>query len=240
VFRWLAGPRHFGFSGKPAASRALGSTSRQGLGLLGAKMSDDFEDQAAEAPAAKPARKKPAARKAAKTAKTKPAASAVEAPAEVRPAAPVEPVAAAPVREARESEPREPREPRSSEAREAPTSFFVDSPVQESGGSSKKRRRRKKKSGQGQGQGQAFQAERSSTEIAAVPAFEGSPAPVSQSAPRSKVDSEEVAKKAWKIFQAEVGEEGLALIDDHDAREISRRCFRLAEIFLDEAARRSR
>ena len=202
-------------------------------------MSDDFEDQAAEAPAAKPARKKPAARKAAKTAKTaktKPAASAVEAPAEVRPAAPVEPVAAAPAREARESEPREPREPRSSEAREAPTSFFVDSPVQESGGSSKKRRRRKKKSGQGQ----AFQAERSSTEIAAVPAFEGAPAPVSQSAPRSKVDSEEVAKKAWKIFQAEVGEEGLALIDDHDAREISRRCFRLAEIFLDEAARRSR
>jgi len=203
-------------------------------------MSDDFEDQAAEAPAAKPARKKPAARKAAKTAKTKPAAAAVEAPAEVRPAAPVEPVAAPPVRETRES--RESREPRSSEPREAPTSFFVDSPVQESGGSSKKRRRRKKKSGQGQGQGQgaAFQAERSSVEASPVPASEAAPAPVSQSAPRSKVDSDEVAKKAWKIFQAEVGEEGLALIDDHDAREISRRCFRLAEIFLDEAARRSR
>ena len=59
-------------------------------------------------------------------------------------------------------------------------------------------------------------------------------------APRPKLDPEQVAKKAWKIFQAEVGEEGLALIDDHDAREISRRCFRLAEIFLEEAARRSR
>jgi hypothetical protein len=57
---------------------------------------------------------------------------------------------------------------------------------------------------------------------------------------RPKLDPEQVAKKAWKIFQSEVGEEGLALIDDHDAREISRRCFRLAEIFLEEAARRSR
>jgi len=59
-------------------------------------------------------------------------------------------------------------------------------------------------------------------------------------APRPKLDSDQVAKKAWKIFQSEVGEEGLALIDDHDAREISRRCFRLAEIFLEEAARRNR
>jgi hypothetical protein len=216
------------------------------MGLLAGKMSDDFEDQAAGVPAAKPARKKPAARKAAKTAKaakTKAVAAAVEAPVDVRPAAPTEPVAAARAPQPREPrEAREPREQREPESREAPTSFFVDSPAQETGGSSKKRRRRKKKSGQGQGQGQgqSFHAERSSGEMAALPAPESAPAPVSQAAPRSKVDSDEVAKKAWKIFQAEVGEEGLALIDDHDAREISRRCFRLAEIFLDEAARRSR
>ena len=66
------------------------------------------------------------------------------------------------------------------------------------------------------------------------------PAPVMHAAPRPKLDSDEVSKKAWKIFISEVGEEGLALIDDHDAREISRRCFRLAEIFLEEASRRNR
>ena len=78
---------------------------------------------------------------------------------------------------------------------------------------------------------------------AEAPSPQPDPAHASSSmhaAPRPKLDPEQVAKKAWKIFQAEVGEEGLALIDDHDAREISRRCFRLAEIFLEEAARRSR
>jgi len=42
---------------------------------------------------------------------------------------------------------------------------------------------------------------------------------------------------AWKIYLAEVSEEGIALINDSDAREIARRCFRLAAIFLDEQAR---
>lgn len=52
------------------------------------------------------------------------------------------------------------------------------------------------------------------------------------------IDAKAVASKAWKIYKAEVAEEGLALIDDNDARERSRRSFRLAEIFLEEAARR--
>ncbi|MCX6847220.1 MAG: hypothetical protein NTU84_11850 [Verrucomicrobia bacterium] len=53
-----------------------------------------------------------------------------------------------------------------------------------------------------------------------------------------KVDAEQLAKFAWKIYLAEVSEEGVALIGDNDARELSRRCFRLAEIFLEEQARR--
>jgi hypothetical protein len=56
--------------------------------------------------------------------------------------------------------------------------------------------------------------------------------------PRHKPDPEKVAKNAWKIFLAEVSEEGVALIGDNDARELARRCFRLSEIFLEEEARR--
>lgn len=55
---------------------------------------------------------------------------------------------------------------------------------------------------------------------------------------RPSLDPQAIASKAWKIFKAEVGEEGLALINDNDARELSRRSFRLAEIFLEEASRR--
>lgn len=57
--------------------------------------------------------------------------------------------------------------------------------------------------------------------------------------PRSRVDPELLARHAWKIFLAEVSEEGIALINDHDARELTRRCFRLAEIFLEEQTRRA-
>ena len=61
-----------------------------------------------------------------------------------------------------------------------------------------------------------------------------------QHSPRIPVDPETLAKKAWKIYLSEVSEEGIALINDHDAKELSRRCFRLAEIFLDEQNRRIR
>ncbi len=55
---------------------------------------------------------------------------------------------------------------------------------------------------------------------------------------RSKVDPELLTKMAWKIYLAEVSEEGVALIGDNDAKDLSRRCFRLAEIFIEEQSRR--
>jgi hypothetical protein len=58
--------------------------------------------------------------------------------------------------------------------------------------------------------------------------------------PRNSANPEVLAKKAWKIFLAEVSEEGVALISDHDARELSKRCFRLAEIFIEEQGRKLR
>jgi len=97
-----------------------------------------------------------------------------------------------------------------------------------------KRRRRKGKGG-------------SSTDSAAVSS--GDPGPTSggnfpaaekrpSAASGSKADPQLVAKFAWKIFLAEVSEEGVALIGDSDARDLSRRCFRLAEIFIEEQMRR--
>ncbi|HEY8961808.1 MAG TPA: hypothetical protein VIM57_06335, partial [Luteolibacter sp.] len=111
----------------------------------------------------------------------------------------------------------------------------------------KRKRRRKKKGGANAGahHGEA-QAPRPQ-----APAAEGAPAqpqaprpvqpqPQPQHAPRVPLDLEEVSKKAWRIFLSEVSEEGLALIGDNDARDLTRRSFRLAEIFLEEKARRSR
>ncbi|MCW1916699.1 hypothetical protein OJ996_24140 [Luteolibacter sp. GHJ8] len=216
-------------------------------------MSDDIENTPAapEAPAAKVAKKRPAVRKS-----SKPAAKKAEeaAPAAAVESAPSEPAAAAPAPAPRKEEvktagPSEAAEVNSSEASDGGRiALFVDTPAPEPGGGSKKRRRRKKKHGQSQG-GQAggqhphavSAPAEAPTGQAVAPAGEAhqpSHQPAMHAAPRPKLDPEQVAKKAWKIFQSEVGEEGLALIDDHDAREISRRCFRLAEIFLEEAARR--
>lgn len=58
------------------------------------------------------------------------------------------------------------------------------------------------------------------------------------SQPPAKADPQQLAKFAWRIFLAEVSEEGVALIGDSDARELARRCFRLAEIFIGEQMRR--
>ena len=71
-----------------------------------------------------------------------------------------------------------------------------------------------------------------------VPAAQGQSAPRPQPQPRIKLDSDAVAKLALKIYLAEVSEEGVALIGDNDAKELSRRCFRLSEIFLEEQTRR--
>ena len=51
------------------------------------------------------------------------------------------------------------------------------------------------------------------------------------------MDPQELVRRAWKIFLGEVTEEGLALMDDRTAAEASRRAFRVAELFLIEAAR---
>lgn len=56
-------------------------------------------------------------------------------------------------------------------------------------------------------------------------------------APVPKVDPDELVRRAWKIYLGEVTEEGLALMDDRIAAEASRRAFRVAELFLIEAAR---
>jgi hypothetical protein len=64
------------------------------------------------------------------------------------------------------------------------------------------------------------------------------PSPRPQQMQRKRPDPEKVAKNAWKIYLAEVSEEGVALIGDNDARELARRCFRLSEIFLEEEDRR--
>ncbi len=95
----------------------------------------------------------------------------------------------------------------------------------------RKRRRKKGKGGQSQVP-PAVEAE-----SAAAPEEVAAPRPSPQPA-RTKHDAEALAKLACKIYLAEVSEEGVALIGDNDARELSRRCFRLAEIFLDEQARR--
>lgn len=58
-----------------------------------------------------------------------------------------------------------------------------------------------------------------------------------QQAPSPKVDPDELVRRAWKIYLGEVTEEGLALMDDRTAAEASRRAFRVAELFLMEAAR---
>lgn len=47
------------------------------------------------------------------------------------------------------------------------------------------------------------------------------------------IDMKIVSKRAWKIFLGEVNEDGVSLIDDKVARELSKRCFRLAEIFTE-------
>lgn len=197
-------------------------------------MSEEFQEPLAaeEAPATKTARKRPAVRKSAKP-KPESAGESAAAPAEA-PAA------------VREQEPA-PRADESATREPAPEiiPFVVESAGGvEPPGNPKKRRRRKKKHGQGQGgqqppQNQHPHAVSPPADAPSLPP-ETAHAPAMHAAPRPKLDPELVATKAWKMFQAEVGEEGLALIDDHDAREISRRCFRLAEIFLEEAARRSR
>lgn len=115
----------------------------------------------------------------------------------------------------------------------------------------RKRRRRKGKGGQGGGNPNGAPTseeeftpntttEQRTQESPQEPRQRPAPAPQSpqQQAPRPKVDPELLTKMAWKIYLAEVSEEGVALIGDNDAKDLSRRCFRLAEIFIEEQQRR--
>lgn len=52
--------------------------------------------------------------------------------------------------------------------------------------------------------------------------------------PRVAVDSKDLAKKAWEIFESEVTEEGLALLDDNGLRDYARSSFNAARLFLEE------
>jgi hypothetical protein len=100
------------------------------------------------------------------------------------------------------------------------------------GGNKRKRRRRKGNKGGGGASSLATAGEAADVAVVEVPAV---PAPQSV---KTRLDPESLAKAAWKIYLAEVSEEGVALVGDQDARELARRCFRLAEIFLEEQGRR--
>jgi hypothetical protein len=97
----------------------------------------------------------------------------------------------------------------------------------------RKRRRKKGKGGNPQNAPQTAAED----DAPAAPAGETPQARPAQP-PRVKADSEALAKLALKIYLSEVSEEGVALIGDNDAKELSRRCFRLAEIFIEEQSRR--
>jgi hypothetical protein len=114
------------------------------------------------------------------------------------------------------------------------------------GGSSPEnpKRKRRRKKGKGNNpqntvvQNDAEPQESGDVSEPVAPSAQGQPAPRPQPQPRIKLDTDAVAKLALKIYLAEVSEEGVALIGDNDAKELSRRCFRLSEIFLEEQTRR--
>ncbi|MBC8125762.1 MAG: hypothetical protein H8M99_01260 [Gloeobacteraceae cyanobacterium ES-bin-144] len=140
-------------------------------------------------------------------------------------------------------------EPQPSVEEPAPRSDWPEAEAPSSGSSSateNPKRKRRRKKGKGNSQQNAAPASEGdgSPGISETPEQSASQAPPQPQAarqnhpPRPKIDSELLARFAWKIFLSEVSEEGVALVNDNDAKELSRRCFRLAEIFLEEQARR--
>lgn len=53
---------------------------------------------------------------------------------------------------------------------------------------------------------------------------------------RVEVDPDDLAKRAWKIYQADIAEEGIALVNNSIGRELAQRSFELARIFLEVKA----
>jgi len=124
--------------------------------------------------------------------------------------------------------------------------FEAASPGSASSAENPKRKRRRKK-GKGNGSqntippadGESFQlAPGEAVQSGASQTLPQGQPPRPAHPPRPKPDPELLARFAWKIYLSEVSEEGVALVGDNDAKELSRRCFRLAEIFLEEQARR--
>lgn len=140
---------------------------------------------------------------------------------------------------------------------QAPSADWPEPEAESAGGNatqseSTKRKRRRRK-GKGQSANQAHAGSPVQEEIIPLTAPEAKPSEVPQEPrqrqnpapqqpqsqpPRLKIDPALLTKMAWKIYLAEVSEEGVALIGDNDAKDLSRRCFRLAEIFIEEQARR--
>ena len=54
------------------------------------------------------------------------------------------------------------------------------------------------------------------------------------------VDPKKLACKAWKLYQADIAEEGIALVDDKAGRHLALRSFDLARIFLEEKSKQDR
>lgn len=54
---------------------------------------------------------------------------------------------------------------------------------------------------------------------------------------RLPVNAKKLREKAWKIFLAEVSEEGLALVSKSDAHRLAQRSFDVARAFLEEVER---
>lgn len=52
-----------------------------------------------------------------------------------------------------------------------------------------------------------------------------------------KIDRDEAAAKAWEIYQGELEEEGVSLVDPRRARDVARRCLELATVFCEERDR---
>ena len=157
--------------------------------------------------------------------KKAPAAEAAAPSATPAPAAPVEktaapeasqkPQAAAPVKVKRESF-RPNRNSEQQERHEQHGGDYFAQPETVGGASegtfNKRKRRRRNKKGNGSEDRQ----------------------PMQESASFKHLDGKKVAARAWKMFLAEVSEEGLALMDDQTAREAARRAFRCAEFFMME------
>jgi hypothetical protein len=206
-------------------------------------MSDDTAPAPEKSPAATPRARRVSTPRPKKVAKS--ASEAIEPEAPIKAAAKVA-KAPAPVAPQPVEEPNVPSavggewpEPDAESAGGAPSQ----------GDSAKRKRRRRKGKGQannvanantpaGEEYSTPFPTDSKPTETPQESRQRPQPAPQPQQTLRPKIDPELLTKMAWKIYLAEVSEEGVALIGDNDAKDLTRRCFRLAEIFIEEQSRR--